>query len=87
VTSTPFAGAIQDAANILDTVPEAYVCLDSGVPIHALNRASERLLGESRAHLLGKVFWEVYPALVGTTFRGELPPCHGRARSRCVRGP
>jgi PAS domain S-box-containing protein len=58
----------QDAASILDTVPEAYVCLDSEFRFTLLNRARERLLGESRAHLLGKVFWEVYPALVGTRF-------------------
>ena len=68
VNSTSFAGAIQDAANILDTVPEAYVCLDSQFRYTFLNRARERLMGENRADLLGKVFWEVRPALVGTRF-------------------
>src|ERR1035437_9145656 len=68
VNSTSIAGAIQDAANILDTVPEAYVCLDSQFRYTFLNRARERLMGENRADLLGKVFWEVRPALVGTRF-------------------
>ena len=68
VNSAPFAGAIQDSAGILDTVPEAYVCLDSKFRCTFLNRARERLMGEDRAGLLGKVFWEVYPALVGTRF-------------------
>jgi PAS domain S-box-containing protein len=68
VNSAPIAGAIQDAAGILDTVPEAYVCLDSKFRCTFLNRARERLMGEDRAGLLGKVFWEVYPALVGTRF-------------------
>ena len=68
VNSAPFAGAIQDSAGILDTVPEAYVCLDSKFRCTFLNQARERLMGEDRAGLLGKVFWEVYPALVGTRF-------------------
>jgi len=68
VKSIPFAGAIQDAAKILDTVPEAYLRLDSQFRYTLLNRARERLLGEDRADLLGKVFWEVYPALAGTPF-------------------
>jgi PAS domain S-box-containing protein len=68
VNSAPFAGAIQNAAGILDTVPEAYVCLDSKFRCTFLNRARERLMGEDRAGLLGKVFWEVYPALAGTRF-------------------
>jgi PAS domain S-box-containing protein len=68
VNSIPFAGAIPDAAKILDTVPEAYLCLDSEFRYTLLNRARERLLGEDRADLLGKVFWEVHPALAGTPF-------------------
>ena len=56
------------AANILDTVPEAYVCVDSDFRYTFLNRAAEQLLGKSRANLLGKVLWEVYPELGGTLF-------------------
>jgi PAS domain S-box-containing protein len=68
VNSTPFAGAVQDATRILDTVPEAYVCLDNQFRYTFLNRARERLLGEDRADLLGKVLWDVHPALAATRF-------------------
>jgi two-component system, cell cycle sensor histidine kinase and response regulator CckA len=63
---TPFTS--QHAANILDLVPEAYVCLDNEFRYAFVNRAAEQLLGKDRADLLGNALWEVYPALVGTPF-------------------
>jgi PAS domain S-box-containing protein len=70
VNSTPFAGAVQDAAaHVLDAVPEAYACFDSQFRYTFLNRAREQLLGEDRTNLLGQVLWEVHPALVGTRFQ------------------
>jgi PAS domain S-box-containing protein len=58
----------QDAANILDAVPEAYVRFDSEFRYTFVNWAAQQILGQSRADLLGKVLWEVYPELAGTSF-------------------
>ena len=71
------------AASILDNVPGAYVRFDSEFRYGFVNRAAEQLLGKSRADLLGKVLWDVYPE---HALRGELPPCDGRARHDHFRG-
>jgi len=63
------------SAGILDAVPEAYACLDSAFRYTFVNRAAEQLLGKSRADLLGKTLWEVYPDLGGTNFES----CYRRA--------
>jgi len=76
VNSAPIAGAIQDAAGILDTVPEAYVCLDSKFRCTFLNRARERLMGEDRAGLLRQSVLGGLPRTRRDAFRGELPPCY-----------
>jgi PAS domain S-box-containing protein len=58
----------QDAANILDTMADAYLRLDSLFRYTLVNRAAERLLGKGRADLLGMVLWDISPHLTGTTF-------------------
>ncbi len=58
----------QDAANILDAMPEVYFRLDDEFRYAFVNRAAEQLLGKGRAELLGHVLWEVYPTLLGTPF-------------------
>jgi len=56
VTSTPSAGAVQDAAaHILDAVPEAYACFDSQFRYTFLNRAREQLLAHVCAFLRSSV--------------------------------
>ena len=60
-----------DAAGILDTMPEADLRLHSEFRHRSVNRAAEQLLGKNRANLLGKVFWEVNPELAGTPFEGN----------------
>ena len=59
------------SANILDALLDAYVCLDSEFRYTFVNRASEQLLGTSRADLLGKVLWDTCPELGGTVFEGN----------------
>jgi PAS domain S-box-containing protein len=62
----------QDAANILDAAPESYIRLESEFRYTLVNRAAEQLLGRSRDELLGNVFWDTYPELVGTSFEENL---------------
>ena len=57
---------LQEAANILETEEAAYVRLDADFRYSLVNRAAEHLLGKTRADLLGKVLWDVYPEYIGT---------------------
>jgi PAS domain-containing protein len=49
----PTQSTIEDAANILETVQEAYVRLDSELRFAFINRAAETLLGAPRGDLMG----------------------------------
>jgi len=62
----PTQSAIEDAANILETVQEAYVRLDGDLRFAFINRAAEALLGAPRANLMGKTPWDVHPETAGT---------------------
>src|ERR1017187_4285908 len=56
----------EDAANILDTIQEAYVRLDAEFRFTFINRAAENFLGSPRSDLIGKTPWEVRPETAGT---------------------
>lgn len=62
----PTQSAIEDAANILETVQEAYVRLDGEFRFTFINRAAEALLGAPRADLIGRTPWDVHPETAGT---------------------
>src|SRR5215472_537809 len=59
--------ALEGPLIVLDTVPEAYVRLDSDFRFTFVNRAAFALLGKMPAELLGKKLWDVYPSSAGTT--------------------
>jgi diguanylate cyclase (GGDEF)-like protein/PAS domain S-box-containing protein len=52
----------------LEAMSDAFYTFDEQWRFTYLNQATERLLRRSRQDLLGKVFWEAYPDLVGTHF-------------------
>jgi PAS domain S-box-containing protein len=56
------------ATGILEAVADAYFALDRDFRIVAVNAAMERSTGLARDALLGRVFWEVFPATVGTAY-------------------
>ena len=56
----------EDAVDILDTIPEAYLRLDSDLRFTFINRAAEILLGAPRADLIGRAPWDVRPETTGT---------------------
>ena len=62
----PTQSPIEDATNILDTVQEAYLRLDSEFRFTFINRAAEILLGAPRADLIGRTPWDVRPESAGT---------------------
>ena len=53
---------------ILEQMADAHFALDSEFRIVAVNGAMERGSGLSRAELLGRSFWEMFPGALGTDF-------------------
>ena len=47
---------------VLDTILEAYVCLDSDFRFTFANRAALSLFGKMQAEIMGKELWDVYPS-------------------------
>jgi PAS domain S-box-containing protein len=64
----------------LEAMSDAFYTFDEQWRFTYLNQAAEHLLRRDRQDLLGKVFWEAYPDLVGTHFgvQYELVMAHRR---------
>jgi PAS domain S-box-containing protein len=52
---------------LLEHISEAFEALDRDWRYIYVNREAERLVGRPREELLGRVYWSVYPDLVGTS--------------------
>src|SRR5262245_30709188 len=59
------------AAEVLESVSDAFFALDRDWRFIYLNGAAERLLRRGRGELLGKNVWEEFPEAVGTAFYRE----------------
>ncbi len=55
-----------DAENMLENATDGFLVYDSEFHFTYLNADSERLLGKSKAEVLGKTHWEVFPETIGT---------------------
>jgi PAS domain S-box-containing protein len=53
-------------------MPAAFVLLDDSWQATFVNVGAERLLGRSRAELLGRTLWQVVPELLGTRFEAAF---------------
>ena len=53
---------------VLETMPVGYLALDRDWRITHVNAEGERAAGTPREQLLGRSFWEAFPATVGTCF-------------------
>ena len=53
---------------IVETMPNAFFSLDGGLRITAVNAEGERVLGATRAELVGADLLEFFPAAAGSTF-------------------
>jgi len=60
------AAAEKRSRNILGSISEAFFLLDSEWRIAEINSAGTRLIGIPASELLGRVYWDVFPATVGT---------------------
>ncbi|QZN86965.1 SpoIIE family protein phosphatase [Cellulomonas sp. C5510] len=55
-------------ARVLETMSTAFFLLDDAWRFTYVNAEAERLLGRSRAELLGEVVWDVFPSALGSLF-------------------
>ena len=62
-----FTGAL----GVLEDAADGFIACDSGLRIIYLNCVAERLYGESKAELLGRIPWEVSSVLGGSEFAIE----------------
>ncbi|MCE9660777.1 MAG: PAS domain-containing protein [Burkholderiales bacterium] len=63
------AGKVADRLiNTLESISDAFFTVDRDWRFTYVNREAERLLGQDRGALLGRVMWNVYPAALGTAF-------------------
>ena len=60
-----------DAARILESITDAFFALDADWRFTYLNAQAERLLGRTRADLLGRNVWAEFPAAVEAAFYRE----------------
>ncbi|PWJ47605.1 PAS domain S-box-containing protein [Quadrisphaera granulorum] len=76
--TTALVGAVYDVtesreatartAAVLETMAVGYLALDADWSVTYVNAAAEHIAQASRADLVGRSFWEVFPATVGTEF-------------------
>ena len=55
-----------DAESMLENATDGFLVYDSEFQFTYLNGDGERLLGKSKAELLGKTQWDVFPETIGT---------------------
>ncbi len=55
-------------SNTLESITDAFFTVDRDWRFTYINREAERLWGQDRGALLGRVMWEVYPDALGTAF-------------------
>ena len=63
--------ASERAANILESITDAFFAVDRRWRFTYVNREAERLLRRSRRELLGRELWQEFPAAVGSMFQRE----------------
>lgn len=56
------------AASILESITDAFFCLNREWEFTYINRRAKQLLGRQRNDLLGKNIWALYPQLAGSEF-------------------
>src|SRR3989440_5839575 len=54
-------GTEQDRATLLESIPDAFVSVDTDWRFNYINHQAEALLGKTREELLGKNAWDIFP--------------------------
>ncbi len=58
--------AAEQAARILEGITDGFLAVNAEWCCTYVNAAAERLVNASREQLLGRIYWEMYPATLGT---------------------
>lgn len=58
-------------AGILESITDAFFALDTEWRFTYLNEQAEQVIFQKSADVLGRVFWDVFPEAVGSTFERE----------------
>src|ERR1022692_2863274 len=61
-----------DAESLLESATDGFLVYDSEFQFTYLNSDGERLLGKSKAELLGMIQWEVFPETIGTEIERQI---------------
>jgi len=69
---TALKRAEQQIATTLESVTDGFMRYDRDWRIVYANAEAERINQLSRSQMLGRIVWEVFPAVVGTTLEAEL---------------
>ncbi len=64
--------AAEQAARTLESITDGFLALDEGWRITYANSEAEQLNRMSRAKMLGRSLWELFPAAAGTALHDEL---------------
>jgi PAS domain S-box-containing protein len=65
--------------------PEGFCAVDRGWQVLQWNPSAERMFERSRAEVVGRVLWEVFPRLCGSVFQAAFEEALGDGHSRTVR--
>lgn len=60
-------------ANILNSITDGFCAVDTEWRFTYVNQRAEQILQKNQTELLGKIVWEVYPRLIGSTVYNK---CH-----------
>jgi len=63
--------AHQHVANILESINDGFLAFDPEWRFTYVNAPAERAMRSSRADLIGRLLWEVYPAIIGTDLEAQ----------------
>jgi PAS domain S-box-containing protein len=66
------SAAFLAASAVLESISDGFFTLDAEWRLTYMNASAERLLGGSRAALLGRNHWQIYPGLLGTIAEREF---------------
>lgn len=56
---------------LLESITDAFMAFDRFWKFTYINDQSEKIMGKPREELLGQIFWEAFPATIGTRFEHE----------------
>ena len=81
-TEAALAEAEHNWRTILESISDGFFAINRGWRVTYMNRAAERILELNANEILGKLFWDIFPGLIGSPFE----PLYRRAMTEDVGG-